>query len=99
MKIERLLGNEYESRNTVYKDGRKILSEGEQFILIGISQDGTSKILVNATQSNEKDLSVEYSALEGSVPTGRFWIPERNRIGIGLPGKISLPHIGFVFED
>ena len=99
MKIERLLGNEYESENTVYKNGVRVLSEGEQFILIGISQDGTAKILINATQSNEKDLSVEYSALEGSVPTGRFWIPERNRIGLGLPGKVPLPHIRFSFKD
>ena len=99
MKIERLLGNEYESENTVYKNGARVLSEGEQFILIGISQDGTAKILINATQSNEKDLSVEYSALEGSVPTGRFWIPERNRIGLGLPGKVQLPHISFSFKD
>lgn len=99
MKIERLLGNEYESENTVYKNGARVLSEGEQFILIGISQDGAAKILINATQSNEKDLSVEYSALEGSVPTGRFWIPERNRIGLGLPGKVPLPHISFSFKD
>ena len=49
MKIERLLGNEYESENTVYKNGVRVLSEGEQFILIGISQDGTAKILINAT--------------------------------------------------